>query len=128
MSKDPECQHEMLSIHLASRRQNQLPEADGEPFDSGQLEQNSENLTSKPANRSSNIVSAVINSTDPEAESRDFDIPNGLPDISQIKAHSDSRQLPSLELTLKRLREDVGNIAHDDRNVLRHSDVSAFSK
>ncbi|GLT73072.1 hypothetical protein SLA2020_449540 [Shorea laevis] len=128
VSKDPECQHEMLSMHLASRRQNQLPEADSKPFDSGQQEQNSEILASKPANRSSNIVSAVINSTDPEAESRDFDIPNGLSDISQIKAHSDSRQLPSLELTLKRLREDVGNIAHDDRNVLRHSDVSAFSK
>lgn len=123
-----ECPDEMLSIHLQIRRQNKLPEEDTKPLDRVQLEDNSENVTSKPGNQSSNIISDIVNSTDPEAETRDFDPPNGLSDISLIKAHRDSRQVPSLELTLKRLREDVGDVAHDDRNVLRHSDLSAFSK
>ncbi|KAG2670269.1 hypothetical protein I3760_14G077900 [Carya illinoinensis] len=132
VSKDPdsrhEFQHEMLSIHLSSRSQNILPNVDSKPFDSDKSKHNSENAISKPENPSSNMVSAVINSTYPEAESRDFDTPNGLSDMSQTKAHYDSRQLPSLVLTLKRMREDVENVAHDDRNVLRHSDLSAFSK
>lgn len=132
VSKDPdsrhEFQHETFSIHLSSRSQNILPNIDSKPFDSEKPMHNSENAISKPENPSSNMVSAVVNSTDPRTESRDFDTPNGLSDISQIKAHCDSRQLPSLVLTLKRLREDVENVAHDDRNVLRHSDLSAFSK
>ncbi|KAG7947079.1 hypothetical protein I3843_14G075900 [Carya illinoinensis] len=132
VSKDPdsrhEFQHEMLSIHLSSRSQNILPNVDSKPFDSDKSKHNSENAISKPENPSSNMVSAVVNSTYPEAESRDFDTPNGLSDVSQTKAHYDSRQLPSLVLTLKRMREDVENVAHDDRNVLRHSDLSAFSK
>lgn len=132
VSKNPdlhrECQHEMLSIHLTSRRQNKFPEVDRKPFDSSQLEHNSENVTSKPRNKSPNIVSAAVNSNKQQAESRDFTTPNSLPDTSKIEANCDSRELPSLELTLKRLRENVGNVAHDDRNVLRHSDLSAFSK
>ncbi|KAF5470627.1 hypothetical protein F2P56_011129 [Juglans regia] len=132
VSKHPdsrhEFQHEMLSIHLSSRGQNILPNGDSKPFDSDKSKHNSENAISKPENPSSNMVSAVVNSTYLEAESRDFDTPNGLSDISQTKAHCDSRQLPSLVLTLKRMREDVENVAHDDRNVLRHSDLSAFSK
>ncbi|KAG6678378.1 hypothetical protein I3842_14G077600 [Carya illinoinensis] len=132
VSKDPdsrhEFQHEMLSIHPSSRSQNILPNVDSKPFDSDKSKHNSENAISKPENPSSNMVSAVVNSTYPEAESRDFDTPNGLSDVSQTKAHYDSRQLPSLVLTLKRMREDVENVAHDDRNVLRHSDLSAFSK
>lgn len=132
VSKNPdlhgECQHEMLSIHLTSRRQNNLPEVDRKPFDSSQLEHSSENVTSKPRNQSPNVASATLNSTKQQAESRDFTTPNSLSDISKIEANCDSRELPSLKLTLKRLREDVGNVAHDDRNVLRHSDLSAFSK
>ncbi|XP_040994130.1 two-component response regulator-like PRR37 isoform X2 [Juglans microcarpa x Juglans regia] len=129
--KDPdsrhEFQHEMLSIHLSSRSQNVLANVDSKPFDSDKSKHNSENAISKPENPSSNMAK-VVNSTYLEAESRDFDTSNGLSDISQTKAHCDSRQLPSLVLTLKRMREDFENVAHDDRNVLRHSDLSAFSK
>ncbi|KAF3962856.1 hypothetical protein CMV_012687 [Castanea mollissima] len=132
VSKNPdlhgECRHEMLSIHLTSRRQNNLPEVDRKPFDSSQLEHSSENVTSKPRNQSPNVASATLSSTKQQAESRDYTTPNSLSDISKIEANCDSRELPSLELTLKRLREDVGHVAHDDRNVLRHSDLSAFSK
>lgn len=43
---------------------------------------------------------------------------------------SDAKELPSLDQNLKRLRsiEDDGNPHNDERNVLRHSDQSAFSR
>ncbi|KAL5711155.1 hypothetical protein ACHQM5_021644 [Ranunculus cassubicifolius] len=61
------------------------------------------------------------------------EVPNGKPTSKVLeikdksKPASDDIELPSLELSLKRLR-DVATSAHDDRNVLRRSDLSAFSR
>ncbi|XP_077232958.1 two-component response regulator-like PRR37 [Tasmannia lanceolata] len=55
-----------------------------------------------------------------------------LSKIPEIKdwAIEDSKELPSLDLCLKRLRSvgDGGSAIHEDRNVLRRSDPSAFSR
>ncbi|XP_034688604.1 two-component response regulator-like PRR37 isoform X2 [Vitis riparia] len=111
-----EYQHEKFSTYPTCKRQNKLPESDSKPFDKGHLEHNS----------------ASANCTDPQVESRTFENPNGLSDVSQIKdkGSCETTELPPLDLSLKRLREagDVGACVHDDRSILRHSDLSAFSK
>ncbi|XWS71767.1 hypothetical protein CRYUN_Cryun03dG0166900 [Craigia yunnanensis] len=59
-------------------------------------------------------------------------VDSGPSDIPQVKdgASHGSGEIPSLELTLKRLQgaADSQNAANDEHNVLRHSDSSAFSK
>ncbi|PON62388.1 Two-component response regulator-like [Parasponia andersonii] len=112
-----EYQQKKLSIPLTSKRQNKLLEVNSQQ---GQLDHNSENI-----NRSPNV-----NCAKPPSEGRIFGTPNGISDTSQIEGNCDSGELPSLELTLKWLRGagDVGNNALDNCNVLRHSDMSAFSK
>lgn len=111
-----EYQHEKFSTYPTCKRQNKLPESDSKPFDKGHLEHNS----------------ASANCTDSQVESRTFENPNGLSDVSQIKdkGSCETTELPPLDLSLKRLREagDVGACVHDDRSILRHSDLSAFSK
>lgn len=105
---------------LTSKRQNELPDLDTKPFDKGQLDHNIEKISS----------GANVNCTKPLDDGRIFDIPKEVSSISPMKASCDSGELASLELTLKRPRGagDGGNAVQDDRNVLRHSDLSAFSK
>lgn len=115
-----EYQQKKLAIPLTSKKQNKLPEVDSKPFDKGQLDHCIEKISS----------GGIVNCTKPHYEGRIFDIPNDISDISQIRASCDSGELPSLELTLKRSKGsgDVRNAVNDDCNVLRHSDLSAFSK
>lgn len=99
-----------------------MPEAEYEQFDSGQLEHQNENITGK---------AAIPNCIHQQAPSRDGDVPRGPSDISPVKdrASHGFGEMPSLELTLKRLQgADSRNAANDDHNILRHSDLSAFSK
>lgn len=111
-----EYQHEKFSTYPTCRRQNILPESDSKPFDKGCLEHNSANA----------------NCTDPQLESRTFEVPSGLSDVSQIKdkGSCETNELPPLDLSLKRLRGagDAGACLHVDRSILKHSDLSAFSK
>ncbi|KAL5765935.1 hypothetical protein ACOSP7_016552 [Xanthoceras sorbifolium] len=129
-----ECQHEKLPTHQTSKRQSKFPEVDSKPFNSEQLECDNENKHGKWRDQVPNTIGAKANAnpTNPQAESRDFDAPNIPSDISRVKdkASCDSGDMPSLELTLKRLRgaEDDRSAANDDCNVLRHSGFSAFSK
>ncbi|PIA38722.1 hypothetical protein AQUCO_02700140v1 [Aquilegia coerulea] len=55
--------------------------------------------------------------------------PNSHPKVSESKdmPSSDPKEVPSLELSLKRLR-DVSTNDHDDRKMLKRSDASAFSR
>lgn len=112
-----EYQQKKLSFPLTSKRQNKQLEVDSQQ---GEVDHHGENINSSPN----------VNCTKPQSEGRIFGTPNGIPDASQIKGNCDSREQPSLELTLKRLRGagDVGTAALDDFNVLSHSDLSAFSK
>ncbi|KAI9194569.1 hypothetical protein LWI28_007199 [Acer negundo] len=132
VSETADLQHEKLPTHQTSKRQSILPEVDSKPFKSGQLESEKENKRGKWRDQVPNTISAHANCTNPQAESRDFDAPNGPSDITCVKdkAGCGCGEMPSLELTLKRLRgaEEDRSAANDDCNVLRHSDFSAFSK
>ncbi|KAK3206122.1 hypothetical protein Dsin_020168 [Dipteronia sinensis] len=132
VSETADLQHEKLPTHQTSIRQSILPEVDSKPFKSGQLESEKENKRGKWRDQVPNTISAHANCTNPQAESRDFNAPNGPSDITRVKdkAGCGCGEMPSLELTLKRLRgaEDDRSAAIDDCNVLRHSDFSAFSK
>ncbi|PON44396.1 Two-component response regulator-like [Parasponia andersonii] len=77
------------------------------------------------------LMGVSANSIDPHMESEDLDISNDLskaPCMSDKTIH-DNKEIPFFELILKRPRDVQDNItsAHE-RNVLRHSDVSAFSR
>ncbi|KAK0605998.1 hypothetical protein LWI29_033045 [Acer saccharum] len=132
VSETADLPHEKLPTHQTSKRQSILPEVDSKPFKSGQLESEKENKRGKWRDQVPNTISDHANCTNPQAESRDFDAPNGPSDFTRVtdKAGCGCGEMPSLELTLKRLRgvEDDRSAANDDCNVLRHSDFSAFSK
>lgn len=126
-----DCQGENLSPHPTSKRQNKISEVDTKPLENGKVEHNSENICTELRGRTPKLANTDANSSKPHVESQKCGTSNG-PDISQLedKAFCDSGELPSLELSLKRFRGvgDSGNASNDDRNVLRHSDLSAFSK
>ncbi|KAF8021921.1 hypothetical protein BT93_G2149 [Corymbia citriodora subsp. variegata] len=71
----------------------------------------------------------VTNGSNPPMERVDINIANGSPKVSDVKdkAAYDTKEMPSLELSLKRMKDDVRSNPHD-KNVLRHSDLSAFSR
>lgn len=86
-----------------------------------QLELNSEKLNAK--------AGAVTSSSNPPMERVNFDIANGSSKMSDMKdkAAYDIKEMPSLELSLKRMKDDVESKSHD-KKILRHSDLSAFSR
>ncbi|KAF8397608.1 hypothetical protein HHK36_016528 [Tetracentron sinense] len=127
--------NEKVSTNLTGAKHNKFPILDskkyGEQLDRGLLELNSENPIGELRDQAADLIGAIANITDHQMESGVFEAPNGLSKISEInKAIFDTKELPSLELSLKRLRgvEEIGTPTHDDRNVLRHSDLSAFSR
>ncbi|XP_010253458.1 PREDICTED: two-component response regulator-like PRR37 [Nelumbo nucifera] len=104
---------------------------DSKQLDKGKPEFNTE----KPINElkfQAPDLGTIASCNDSQVEIGESEAPNDLSKITQIKDKriSDAKGLPSLELSLKRLRGvgDVGTTAHDDRNVLKHSDLSAFSR
>ncbi|CAN4106393.1 unnamed protein product [Withania somnifera] len=76
-------------------------------------------------------IGNITNTFMPPAESTAKEVPNDPSKITNIKeiATYDSKDMPSLELSLKQLR-DVGDngTGGQERNILRHSDLSAFSR
>ncbi|KAL6145882.1 hypothetical protein ACLB2K_056566 [Fragaria x ananassa] len=77
-------------------------------------------------------IGGVTNSSDPQLDRTKFeasDRHNKVSDISNTP-NNDTDELPSLELSLKRLRGVKGTetTVQDDRNVLRRLDSSAFSR
>ncbi|EOY18478.1 Pseudo response regulator, putative isoform 5 [Theobroma cacao] len=107
------------------------PKKDDEKLEKAQLELNSEKSGGDLRNQAADLIGVITNNTEPHIESAVFDIPNGLPKVSDAKekVNYDTKEMPFLELSLKRLRDvgDTGTSAHE-RNVLRHSDLSAFSR
>ncbi|KAF6146890.1 hypothetical protein GIB67_018543 [Kingdonia uniflora] len=75
---------------------------------------------------------SITNTSQPQLTTRNFELPSNLSKISETKdkTNFDAKELPSLDLSLKRPRgiKDTGTAPYDDRNVLRHSEVSAFSR
>ncbi|KAK9033624.1 hypothetical protein V6N11_049810 [Hibiscus sabdariffa] len=102
------------------------PNKDEEKLHKAQLELHNEKHAGDLRNRA-----ADLNTSGAQIESAVMDIMNGLRKVSDTKDKViyKSKEMPSLELSLKRLIDvgDSGTSAHQ-RNVLRHSDLSAFSR
>ncbi|KAK9284061.1 hypothetical protein L1049_012321 [Liquidambar formosana] len=139
VSRNPNLLHEDPSEKIvnntAGTNKDKFPELnskkDDEQFKKEQIELNGEKPNGELRNQAADLMGIVTNSTDPQVEDVVFEISSGLFKLSEFhhEAIYDNKEMPSLELGLKRLR-DVGdngtNAQH--RNVLRHSDLSAFSR
>lgn len=127
-----EYQSEKGSTQPNSKRQKKLAEALSKPFENGQMEDNSENVSDILWDKAADKDNVIIDCNKPRVENIDFEACNNLPNIAVIKekASFDSREPMSLELSLKRLRGagNPGGNRHDDHNGLRYSDPSAFSR
>ncbi|XAR56101.1 hypothetical protein NMG60_11036429 [Bertholletia excelsa] len=103
---------------------------DGEKLEKEKLEMNSETPVEKLTKEAADLGGALTSSTNPQIENLVTEVQN---DISKTnikdKTTYDTKEIPSLELSLKRLIDvrEIGTSAQE-QNVLRHSDLSAFSR
>ncbi|XP_039063976.1 two-component response regulator-like APRR7 isoform X2 [Hibiscus syriacus] len=101
-------------------------------IDKRKLDLNSEAPSCKEKSEAANQTGITSMTTDPKMEIAEYEASNRLCKISDgnDKTINDSAELPSIELGLKRLRgvKDAGTVARDERNVLRRSNASAFSR
>ncbi|CAL0299573.1 unnamed protein product [Lupinus luteus] len=97
---------------------------------SRRLDLNCENQCSEARCKGMSLSDAIPRTFDSQMHSGEFEALDRRPysDVED-KGTNNDEELPSLELSLKRLRgvKDAGNI-QDERNVLRRSDLSAFSR
>ncbi|WRX11597.1 Signal transduction response regulator [Theobroma cacao] len=93
------------------------PKKDDEKLEKAQLELNSEKSGGDLRNQAADLIGVITNNTEPHIESAVFDIPDGLPKVSDAKekVNYDTKERPFLELSLKRLRDvgDTGTSAHE---------------
>ncbi|XP_044497710.1 two-component response regulator-like APRR7 isoform X2 [Mangifera indica] len=140
------CLHRSLDLQLeyssevpikrVGTKQNNHLEVDSsrfvEPIDRRKLDLNSESPSSKMKYEAANLIAVITKITDPEKDNTEYEVQNRISKIldnnSNVIKHS--IELPSLELSLKRLRgvKDIDATIQVDRNVLRRSDSSAFSR
>lgn len=134
--RDLQLEHGNDLIKPASTGQNSLLKIGSSKYDKqikkGQLTFSCESPSSKLNYDGATITGANTNTTDRQMESTQFEASNRhfmASDISNA-ANNNADELPSLELSLKRLRgvKDTETTVQDDRNVLRRSDSSAFSR
>ncbi|XP_059667725.1 two-component response regulator-like APRR7 isoform X2 [Cornus florida] len=112
-----------VPFKLIGTKQNTLPEL-GKRTDKGQLNPSGES----PSNK---YGAVFTNPSGPQMDKRESEPPRELAKILETnhEAVTDSKELPAIEPCLKRLRvTDNGTIMQDDCNVLRHSELSAFSR
>ncbi|KAJ6727163.1 TWO-COMPONENT RESPONSE REGULATOR [Salix purpurea] len=105
------------------------PKQDGGHLEKRQQDLNSEERDTELRNQGNDLKGSITNSTNPQMESLVLDVPNGLSSNQKNEVIYETKEVPSFELSLKRLR-DIGDArtGSHDRNVLRHSDLSAFSR
>lgn len=128
-----------VPIKLVGTKPNNQLEVGSSKFseqnDKGKLDLNSDSPSSRLKYEAANLTGIITKTTDPEKDKTEYEAPNRASKILDINSKSikDSKELPSLELrllSLKRLRggKEIGSTIQDDRNVLRRSDSSAFSR
>ncbi|KAK2647681.1 hypothetical protein Ddye_015170 [Dipteronia dyeriana] len=125
-----------VPIKLVGTEPNNQLEARTSKFsdkiDKGKLDLNSDSLSSKLNYEAANLTGIITKITDTEKDKTEYEAPNRVSKIIDINCRSikDSKELPSLELSLKRLRgaKGIGTTVQDDRNVLRRLGSSAFSR
>ncbi|XP_062117062.1 two-component response regulator-like APRR7 isoform X2 [Humulus lupulus] len=120
---------------LAVTRQNNLVEIGSSKFNEkinkGQIDVNYDRPSCKLKYESPTLTGAVTNTADLQMD-MECEAPNchSMVFDNKNKGITDTDEIPSLELSLKRLRgvQDNSVTVQDDRNVLRRSDSSAFSR
>ncbi|XXG81073.1 hypothetical protein AAC387_Pa09g1793 [Persea americana] len=122
---------EVVYTNITGTEHDNLPQQDSKKNKlpkEGLTNLESNNSSSELRIQTTDLIAAI---TSAQMESGVTETPNSISKISETKekATPDTEELPSLELSLRRLRS-VGDdsTTHDDRNVLRHSSVSAFSR
>lgn len=108
------------------------PSTFNEQINRGQLDLNCENQSGKLRCKGLSLSDAVTSTSDSQMRSGEIEPLNRRSKSSDIenKGTNNVEELLSLELSLKRLRgvEEAVTTVQDERNVLRHSDLSAFSR
>ncbi|KAG1339159.1 putative Two-component response regulator-like PRR73 [Cocos nucifera] len=135
VARNPDAQHEsypteQVSTKLTGTSMDKLPESD--PKNEGILGLDDNNMSDEPSTQAADPIGAITNSMDAQLVTRVMEAPNGFSKITEGKDTTldGSMELPSLELSLKRLRSTGrdGTATHYHHNVLRRSDLSAFSR
>ncbi|GMI71370.1 pseudo-response regulator 7 [Hibiscus trionum] len=130
-----ECPVEVPIRKVGTKQINQLEMSSSkfnEQIDKRQLDLNSEVPSSNQKSEAANQTGITSLTSDLKKEIAEYEASNRLSKISDgnDKTVNDSKELPSTELGSKRLRvvKDAGTVVTDERNVLRRSDSSAFSR
>lgn len=124
---------EKLLNDMAGINGEKLPEIKSnqscEQIVKGKLKLNSDKCNAELRNQDDDLKGAVADITDTQIVSAVFDTPDGLSPKKKNEIISENMEMPSLELSLKRLSDikDTRTCAHA-QHVLRHSDLSAFSR
>lgn len=127
--------NEVLADTSGEKRSNPLDVGSSkfnEQLSREQLDLNFENPSGKLRCKGPLSSDAINSTSDSRIRGGEFEALNRRtkPSDTENKAVNDNEELPSLELSLKRLRgvKDAGITSQDERNVLRRSDLSAFSR
>lgn len=133
--RNPDTQYEsypteQVSTKLTCTSMDKLPES--YPKIEGTLGLDNNNMSDEPSIQAADLIGAITNSMDAQLVTRVMEAPNGFSSITEGKDKTvdGSMELPSLELSLKRLRStgQKGAATHDGCNVPRRSNLSAFSR
>lgn len=121
--------NEMVPAKPADRSTDKTPDSD--PKTEGVTD--GSNTFDEPTTKVADLIGSITNcNRTQQAATRVADAPNSFVKISdgKEKGCDGFAELPSLELSLKRLRSagDCVKPPVDDRNVLRRSDSSAFTR
>ncbi|XP_073223824.1 two-component response regulator-like APRR7 isoform X2 [Cicer arietinum] len=126
----PEQKEQIGSKHISTLDVG--PSTFNEQINRGQLDLNCENQSGKLRCKGLSLSDAVTSTSDSQMRSGEIEPLNRRSKSSDIenKGTNNVEELLSLELSLKRLRgvEEAVTTVQDERNVLRHSDLSAFSR
>lgn len=119
----------VASARVTGTKQEKLPLQDGQRNSQPNeelLKIEINNQFSEWRTQASDVISVVNGSLSPQMENGATETLNNASKISETK---EKATLDTLELSLKRLRS-VGDVSatHVERNVLRHSNMSAFSR
>lgn len=124
--------HSLCSSHANFDRQGKLSILDSCVQYSKLFDHRSESTRDEKLDHSSNLITLLANNGNKSIESQDLEFLIDMSTVSrnQVATSSDSRELPSHDFCLKGQEnaENVKTTRLDGTNVLRHSDLSAFSK
>ncbi|XP_047325078.1 two-component response regulator-like PRR37 [Impatiens glandulifera] len=103
---------------------------DGKEIDKGKFEKNNDTINAKARKKSGDAIGGSINRSDPQMEIIGTEVESNVTQMNNKgKNVCRAKDIPTLELRLKRMRDDEEfDMSTIERNVFKHSDLSAFSR